>query len=244
LDLRKLRGLGQPKDWSKKLRKSSCTIIFSLYYSFSMSIPKQARGIIETAEKALAGLASDAARERQYEAAATLISVAQAINELPKRFARVFGETTVGPEGSVPPAVVASASSGAGPVVMRFAKPERAKGNEYPKFARDGDNLVKIAWSKAEKSEYEHKSPKSVMSVLVGALGKVGAGGKRFAMDAVIPLAAGEDGAEVPPYQVYLCVAWLRQIGAVVQHGRQGYSLRGGDLAAAVEKGWGELASR
>ena len=61
-------------------------------------------------------------------------------------------------------------------------------------------------------------------------------------MDGILPLNA-EDGSEIPDYQSYLCLAWLRSIGAVTQKGREGY-MRGNSktpLPEQVESAWPEL---
>jgi hypothetical protein len=42
----------------------------------------------------------------------------------------------------------------------------RNKLGQYPRFLREGGNLVKIGWSKSQRAEYEHKSP------LLGLLAK------------------------------------------------------------------------
>jgi hypothetical protein len=52
------------------------------------------------------------------------------------------------------------------PSVTGFAIRSRNKLGQYPSFVREGDNLVKIGWSKTQKAEYEHKSPKRLLAVL------------------------------------------------------------------------------
>src|SRR5688572_17229092 len=32
-----------------------------------------------------------------------------------------------------------------------------------PRFERDGDRLVKVAWSKKERAEYEHRAPRHIV---------------------------------------------------------------------------------
>jgi len=46
--------------------------------------------------------------------------------------------------------------------------------------------------------------------------------------------------------QVYLCIAWFRRAGLVVQHGRRGYSLpvAPAKFSARVESAWNELKER
>lgn len=115
----------------------------------------------------------------------------------------------------------------------------------YPKFLRDGDQLIKIGWSKKEKAQYEHKAPKSVLGPLLQSLLAAGGDGHRFTTDDVLPLGEAGDGLEIPSYQSYLCIAWLRSEELIVQHGRQGYSLPQPDrFAASVEESWERLSRR
>jgi len=110
---------------------------------------------------------------------------------------------------------------------LSVAVPRKTRrAGEYPKFCRDGDALVKIGWSKGQKSEYEHKAPLAVLTDVVAALSSAAARKNRFAMETIIPLKSCRDGGEIPSYQVYLCLAWLRSEDLVIQHGRQGYSIK------------------
>jgi hypothetical protein len=116
----------------------------------------------------------------------------------------------------------------------------------YPRFVRESDALVKIGWSKRENSEYEHKAPHSVLLVLSRALQRLAAHRKRVTMDDLLPLQDSANGSEVPSYQAYLCLAWLRTLRLIKQHGRQGYSLShgGADLPSLVQKHWDTLPKR
>jgi hypothetical protein len=115
----------------------------------------------------------------------------------------------------------------------------------YPQFVREGDSLVKIGWSKSEGKTYEHKAPRGVLHALVQALQRVGSGGERFAVEALLPLKDSATKTEIPDYQTYLTLAWLRSAELITQHGRQGYSLiKGKDLERESEKHWGQLTSR
>lgn len=111
----------------------------------------------------------------------------------------------------------------------------------YPFFTKFGETLVKIAWSKTSKSEYQHKSHKSVAEKLAEVLSRHGKNGAVVAMERVLPLKL-DDGSEVPDYQVYVSLAWLRQIGVVKQNGRQGYTIKKpGELGKIVAAAWSEL---
>jgi len=205
-----------------------------------VNITKRANSVLETAEKALVALASEAAGGREYEAASILIELAKEIERLPKRFPHLFVVDRSAPRSAAENPVAAAPLG-----LADFSRTTSRKNVTYPKFVREGESLVKIGWSKADKSEYQHKSPKAALDALVRSLEKIGAGGKRFAMESVIPLTAPEDGAEIPPYQAYLCLAWLRQINAITQHGRQGYSLkRDKSLAGTAEEAWRAMATR
>ncbi len=113
---------------------------------------------------------------------------------------------------------------------------------DYPKFRREDDELVKIGWSKRAKEEYEHRAPKSAVFTLIAALAKIASKKRQFTMEAVLPVNA-DDGTQVPDYQSYLGLAWLRHENLIVQHGRRGYSIpKPGNFEAAVVKLWNDLA--
>lgn len=112
----------------------------------------------------------------------------------------------------------------------------------YPRFLRRGDSLIKIGWSKREKSEYEHKAPRQTALLLARATADIGKDGRIFQIDALLPLINPKDKSEIPNYQVYLIVAWWRSAGLLDQHGRQGYSIpNASQLQQAVESAWTKL---
>ena len=64
-------------------------------------------------------------------------------------------------------------------------------------------------------------------------------------MGKVLPLKDAANGSVFPDYQSYLCLAWLRSGGLVIQHGRQGYSLpKGIELDKSIETHWVNLPTR
>jgi len=114
-------------------------------------------------------------------------------------------------------------------------KPHSARRKGYPRFERDGQSLVKVGWSKTSKAEYEHRAHRGALLAVVASLQAKGKNGDRFTLDEILPISDGS-GGEVPSYQTYLCVAWLRDLGLIEQHGRQGYSIpRGTDLLRSAE---------
>lgn len=116
------------------------------------------------------------------------------------------------------------------------------KRRSYPVFIKSGATLIKIAWSKSSKSEYQHKSSQAITMKLAEALAKQGRNGAVIVMEKVLPIRL-DDGTDVPDYQVYVSLAWLRQAGMVKQHGRQGYTIKSsGDLFKVVDTAWANLA--
>lgn len=91
----------------------------------------------------------------------------------------------------------------------------------YPRFQRDSLRLTKVGWSKRDETEYEHKAPKRAISAVAAAIQNVD--GDVFSVEDLLPIKE-EDGSDVPSYQVYLVINWLRQIGAVRRHGNDGYT--------------------
>lgn len=112
----------------------------------------------------------------------------------------------------------------------------------YPRFARREDQLVKVGWSKRQKSEYEHKAPHRAVLVLARTVAEAGKDGRIVQIKALLPLRDSTDGSEIPDYQVYLVIAWWRSTGLLDQHGRQGYSIpKASQFYQAVESAWAKL---
>lgn len=95
--------------------------------------------------------------------------------------------------------------------------------SEYPKYQVRNGSLVRIGWSKKQKTEYEHKAPKETFDVTISAMAELAKTGKdpipaERIIDRVNTLAAG-----TPSYQVYVVIGLLREQGCVEQVGRDGY---------------------
>lgn len=198
--------------------------------------------ILGDSEAALAALAGEAAKEANYDVAALLIDLAKGVANLASK-GRAQLDPTAKPsiqQASGLPATTPTATP------MAYSRIKgRPKTGQYPRFLREGDNLVKLGWSPSEKAEYEHKSPRKTLPLLIVGISKCGSNGKRFSMDKVLPLVDPADGSRVPDYQVYLCLAWLKTIGFLTQHGRQGYSLTTrAPIEPLIETHWAALPAR
>jgi hypothetical protein len=198
--------------------------------------------ILNDSEAALAALAGEAAKEASYDAAAFLIDLAKDVANLASK-----GRTQLDPAArtSIQQTTGHPATTPTITPMAYFPIKGRPKKGQYPKFLREGNNLVKLGWSPSEKAEYEHKSPRKTLPLLIVAISKIGSNGKRFSMDKVLPLVDPTDGNRVPDYQVYLCLAWLKNLGFLTRHGRQGYSLTTrAPIEALIETHWAALPAR
>ena len=192
--------------------------------------------MIAQAEKGLARLAAEAADSRDYAGAGALLALAQRIAESARELG--FSGVTPAPAHSTPapmaPPLKARPSAGA----------IKKSDTGYPRFKREGDTLVKIGYSKSERSVYEHRAPRDVLTRLLQKMRRHGGNGDRFTMEQLMPLHDAQ-GRELPSYQAYLCLAWLVSAGLLAKHGRQGYTLAPGtDLDGAVDTSWQSLPTR
>jgi hypothetical protein len=87
---------------------------------------------------------------------------------------------------------------------------------------------VKVGWSKTERAEYEHKAPRRVIDALAAAIARRSGNGKLFTAEELFPLNDPQDASEIPAYQAYVALAWLKSAALVKQHGRRGYSTKKG----------------
>jgi hypothetical protein len=205
-----------------------------------MSSIEQARAIIASAESKLREVLAVAAREGDYDSLIQLTRWASILMDLaassePAGKGKEAGEAVNG-------AMPVAASPRRQPVT-RVLKAKGKASATYPHFVRRGDSLIKIGWSKKSKEEYQHKAPKEVLGALSQRLAESGRGGKLVSANDLTPI-VGPDNSEIPDYQVYLCLAWLRDLGLITQEGRQGYSIpEPGHLPERVIGEWERLAS-
>ena len=197
--------------------------------------------ICQEAEQAIRELMQGTIREGEYRDLPTLARIGEQMTQIAAKLAQ-NRELTPPPAGDV-----REAKGRRRPTARRSAGSQvraRSIRRDYPKFRRDGDNLIKIGWSKSRKSEYEHRAPRRVAAAVLQAASTMNAKAPVFTVNDLLRLADSTDHAEIPGYQVYLAMAWLRKEGIVRQHGREGYSLLvKGDLDKLLEDRWNVLSS-
>jgi hypothetical protein len=110
----------------------------------------------------------------------------------------------------------------------------------YPRFERQGDRLAKIAWSKKDRREYEHRAPAELIFQIAEVFEQNTKRGKPFLMDDLLPFKS-RSGDEIPSYQAYLALAWFRSLGLIEARGKDGYAVAVDDLHARAEHEWKDL---
>lgn len=194
---------------------------------------------IRKAEQELRAQLAEAATAGEYELVNRLSNVARCLAEMARE---LEGNPALG-AGSVTSFAVPTKAP---PTKVADSSTRRSlRKHGYPRFERSRDVLVKIGWSKKERSEYVHKAPKAGVDAVARRAMDLGKGGRMFTTDDLLPVKLSGGSDELPGYQAYICLAWLRHIGAVEQHGREGYSVPGDDLIGTVSRTWETLpASR
>jgi len=208
-----------------------------------MEYQNEALGIIRSAEQSLADLAQKALVQRDYPKTTFLMGLAEELRDIAAGLESPPEEVAPTPitEGIKITDALSLLVQGSNKVKLSRKSPKKG---EFPKFLRDEGNLYKIGWSKADRATYEHKAPKHVLLALIDKLKVVAAKKRRFTMEHILPLIGKDDQAELPSYQVYLCIAWLRKLNLITQYGRKGYSIsHPAKLEFSAEKAWQKLPS-
>lgn len=208
---------------------------------------ENARKLLHDAENSLRGLIERALADQQYAEVATIAHMANAIARL-----------THSDEARSPSAehnrlgagresfdVHGSVEASAVPLLAPRARVRRtARASEFPRFEREGDKLIKVGWSKRDDRIYEHRAPQQVVFLVANAMASKARRKGVFTMDRVLPL-TDDSGNEIPSYQAYVSLAWLRSIGTVKRLGKEGYMLVSGALdMSALQRSWEAIPER
>lgn len=200
---------------------------------------------MDSAESSLSGLIQTALRHKRYDDVAF---VAEALNQIAKvrqslQLPGLPGNPTSrdssGPEIEPDAETVETISSSLDQPKLRAHERRRpkqgtfAKSSKYPLFFRDDSRLIKVGWSKKNKDEYAHRVPKDVVLAFAEHLDRSVDAGAVFEIESLFPVST-KSGKQVPSYQIYVVVAWLRDADVIDKKGRDGYvvleksKLRGG----------------
>jgi hypothetical protein len=186
--------------------------------------------LLDDCEQGLRKLVAEAAEEGDYSSVLRIADLAKAVSALAAESRSFPAVSTTPPTpipaaASVPKAPIANHTSSAG-AASAGGRRQSHSADAYPKFSRRGDELVKTGWSKMDQKEYNHRASRAVINAVAGAIRQIGAQGRLFHGDAMLPLKDPTDGSLIPDYQAYVALAWLKDLALVEQHGRRaGYTL-------------------
>jgi len=198
-----------------------------------MDLVTRGTATLNRAEDDLRKLVAEAATAGEYSHVVTLAAWARGIRDL-------LGDLRGASDRSARDLEPAAAPTKA---LLPTSRTRRLD-SEYPRFYRQGDRLIRVAWSKRDRKEYEHRASLSAISATATAISKKGANGRVFSTAEILPILDTE-GEEVPAYQPYAVIALLKQAGLLDQHGRQGYSItQAENFAAAVDAVWRNLPEK
>jgi hypothetical protein len=204
-----------------------------------MSTIQAARTLLRQAESSLRQLIEAALRDQRYGDVAEMAALADGLSRLVDP-----ASTRHAPEDRLASTPVASRPQTAASTPKRSKSTRKAstKRTGYPRFVREGDRLVKIGWSKKNKSEYEHRVPRSAVDAFLGKLTSAVKPGRVFEVESLLPV-TDQAGEEVPAYQVYVTLAWLREIGVIAKKGRDGYVIEDAEATkSGAQDRWQELS--
>jgi hypothetical protein len=198
----------------------------------------KAERIMHEARDRLRELAAESLESNDFEAVRQIAEIANAIESIIKdRCQPEVPEIHSDGQPKRPPA-------------QRRTQATRKAGSRRPEsgsplFCRQQNDLVKIGKSKRGKGPYEHRTPGRVLTLLASRIASNGSAEKLFRLDDLLPLRDPASGADVPGYQAYVCLGWLKSESLVRQHGRRGYTVPDPrKLVAAVESRFQKLPAR
>lgn len=207
-----------------------------------MSFLQDAQKILHDTESSLRQLIERALSAQRYSEVAAVARIADAIAQL-----RPGGTDAAEPAGSSLDSVSTKLESDGHLLTQATIKASRGRKSraaDFPRFERDGEKLVKIGWSKRDERVYEHRAPRDIVFVVGVTISTKVKPKSVFTMDQVLPVSDG-DGNDVPSYQAYLALAWLRSIGVVHRRGKEGYALTDGALdAVKLQRLWNSIPER
>ena len=211
-------------------------------YCESMDTIQKAQAVLRTAEESLRDLIRQAMDDQRYSEIKDVAELADGVAKLIRgepvenRPVLMTRDTPARYEvkGSPPPPTTKK----------KPARRKRSKKSDYPWFGRDGDRLVKVGWSKKNKKEYEHRVSRDLVQVFATHLLTNVSDSEVFDVEGLLPV-IDSSGDEVPAYQVYVALAWLRSINVIEKKGRDGYVLRQPTaISGDMNEIWNSLRTR
>ena len=192
--------------------------------------------ILNDAEANILGELAKAVRDGDLNSVEAVRPVIEELRQVKKRLTGGHSELAVSANNG---STSQSSSKSNGKARLRRIK---SSGSKYPRFEIRNETLYRIAWSRKQKSEYEHKVPKGSVIEIAQAMDSLTEADQRpVAVDKIVGKVGRSTSVQIPQYQIYLVVGWLRQLGAIEQIGRDGYRIPSG-MSRTVLKNWDRAA--
>jgi hypothetical protein len=199
----------------------------------------EAKKAVLALERDLQEFLTNAVREGAYDDVAEIAVLAGSLREMMARLSIAPTKVNIESLEVLPPPAKVRPRG----ITRAIAESNRGAGSQYPKFLRDGDRLIKLGWSKKDKREYEHKASVDVCKAVCFHLADA-AEGQVFRMEDFFPITSA-DGQEIPTYQSYLVLAWLRSLSLIERTAKDGYRWTADPFdEAAFAKAWSKTHTR
>jgi len=183
-----------------------------------MGTIQRAKQVLDSAEHKLRELMQSCIELQDYSSVAEIAKLADGVARLRKGESSI---TQMVESKKIPPRFVNRQKISKPPSSRKKAVVNRT----YPQFKIEDGKLVKVGWSKKNRSEYEHRAPREVVEAFINYLRSHVDTGKVFSIEKLMPI-YDDAGQELPAYQVYLTLAWLRDVGVIEKKGRNGYMVK------------------
>ena len=186
------------------------------------------RDVLHKAEADLREVMAKAAKAGDYRAVDAARAAAVAVRNLQSKVGSVLRDED-------------SLDRGAAPVGTRARSRQSQRSRlSYPKFLVSNNTLLRIGWSKKKSGEYTQKAPEGIVNVTVSALESLAASGAGPSTgEEIIGVANESASANIPSYQIYLVIGWLRDAGCIERLGREGYRIPE-NISAKAQAAWNE----
>ena len=191
-------------------------------------------GEIVGIENRLSEQIRNAIDKREYSDLAGLAAVSQKVHEAIDQIRQHVGASTKAPAPAPAPRRAAKGRKAKAKVAAPAAPKEPKESKEpkepkrrrqaskrgYPKFSRQGDNLVKTEWNNVKNAEQRHRVSFATVSQLVGTVNDNG--GEMFRKNLLQGVTTA-DGKKLPMHQLYIVLGWLLSSKAIAKKGRGDY---------------------
>ncbi len=187
------------------------SIIGGIFWLIMKERIEEITGLLGRTEGQLRQMIADAAKAGDYRTVDLAKTAAVGIQNLQTGISNPGAKLQPKPASSVGKAKTTSRRGGKG---------------RYPKFDVKKNTLNRIGWSKKERREYTHKTPRTAFDRTVkvmAALAQNGAG--PFTAEQIIEQLNHMGSETIPSYQVYVVIGFLRARKCIVQVGREGYDI-------------------